>query len=584
MARNNNPTEADGGAAGRRLAELQEREQELAASQGILEKAMARLALLGFDHEPELDAPLSELRTAIRAEKSPREVAEKAHVVESTMRRMGLPRESGSHPPLPGQVLSDLLDQLSLPRRLDLDRRQLRQRLRQATVATPPDQLLAELASLLEDALSDPGPAKGIRSLFGKGPSANAGRPLRILLDELVLPGEFQETQEEIEERLTGAGEEEAARAADELAAYLNDFLTGAPPAVLEVRRPLNRLLDALSEGEETTPGILDLYDRIAAGPPSTELPAILDETAQQAAKRNEEFEQERHDLESFLQQLVGHLNDLGHRFEATSSLREAARETARQHDNTLHAQMDELETDLQQSEDLDNLKEAVKTRLESVRERIEAHREAEEERDRDLEAEVNALRTRMREMEKESEELRNRLHQEWLQAHTDPLTGLANRLGYEEEARTLMARRQEEGIALSLAVVDIDHFKALNDNFGHQAGDKALKVIGGLLQRQLPQGEAAFLARYGGEEFVCLFPGGEGQEAVEAVERMRQGVEEAVFTFQQKRIRITLSAGVSELGPRDTVQSAFKRADRALLEAKQAGRNTIRQDISSGS
>ncbi|HKL78329.1 MAG TPA: diguanylate cyclase [Gammaproteobacteria bacterium] len=553
---------------------------ELAANLPTIERALARLALLGFDHDPALDAPLSALRSAIRNEEGTAAVAGHAAEVETVMRRLGLPRESGQQTPTPADVLQALLDAVPLPRHLDLDARRLRQRLRQATRATPMDQLAAETGELLEQAMAAPPAPKGLRALFSGPPQpapANPGRPLQLLLDELILPAHFHETQEAIQAQLEGADEEQAAQTADTLAAHLNDLLTGTPPATPELRRPLNRLVDILSEGEERTPPVVDLQGRIASGPRGAELPAILNDTADLAARRQESAEEERHDLEGFLQQLMDHLNDLGHRFQTTDSLREAAREQARAHDDSLHAQMDGLETDLEDNEDLNTLKQAIQGRLESVRERLEAQRRAEEERDRELEAEVTTLRSRLAEMENESATLRQRLHEEWVQAHTDPLTGLPNRLGYEERARELIDQRPSSGDPLSLAVLDIDYFKHLNDNFGHQAGDKALQIIANLLSRHLPAADA-YLARYGGEELVCLLPGLDQQAAMAAVEHMRQRVREAVFTFQEQRLNITLSAGVTELGPADTAKSAFNRADSALLAAKEAGRDTSRK------
>ncbi|MFA9461788.1 diguanylate cyclase domain-containing protein [Thiohalorhabdus methylotrophus] len=550
---------------------LREQEQDSASVRNDLEQALARIALLAFDQDSRLDALLTELRTAIRNKQPAERIAELARSVDSAIRELDQPAEPGEAITSPGEALLQLLAKLHLPRHLTPDLDDLRGRLRRAPSATLPAERIDELARLLEEAGGAAEPRRGLRNLLG-GTGPSPGRPLRVLLDELILPEPLQEAQGRLSEQLADGREETAARAAEEIARLLNDHLTDAPPPSKALRRPLTRLVEALGvEDGDTEEIVQELQTRITDGPRAGDLPGILTDAADLSARVRDRFEEERADLEAFLQHLLQNLVDLEERFQSAAMLRS----TARQHSDDLRAQMEGLESEIMDSEELESLKRVVRSRLEAVRERIEAHQHAEEERDHQLESEIDTLRARLAEVEQESQFLRKRLQAEHRRAQTDPLTGLLNRLGYEEEARRVLAQHQAEGGSLSMAVLDVDRFKELNDRFGHQVGDKALRTIGALLGDLLPNAECT-LARYGGEEFVVVLPGLDSERAMAAVDRMRARLAEASFTAQGERFRITLSAGVAELAPQEPLKSAFQRADHALLAAKEGGRDAV--------
>ncbi len=159
----------------------------------------------------------------------------------------------------------------------------------------------------------------------------------------------------------------------------------------------------------------------------------------------------------------------------------------------------------------------------------------------------------------------RRAMHME-LGSRLDVLTGLHNRRAFEQV-------RLPSGSAGFLAVLDIDHFKAVNDSQGHPAGDRMLRAVGGVLLDQLPPGAQAF--RWGGEEFVLLLPGYDLPQSLAVLEAVR--LEIAARTFAGGR-QLTLSGGLSAYGPVPTLPlpTAFEQADHALLEAKRAGRNRV--------
>jgi diguanylate cyclase len=162
------------------------------------------------------------------------------------------------------------------------------------------------------------------------------------------------------------------------------------------------------------------------------------------------------------------------------------------------------------------------------------------------------------------------------LEAHhlalLDTVTGLPNRLAYEERIEQELARWKRFGNPLTILIWDVDDFKSINDRFGHQAGDKALRVIAQSLKARLR--ETDFIARFGGEEFVCLLCGTQDEEALGVAQEMRSSVESNGFHSQGKPVPVTISCGVATFREGDTLDGVFSRADKALYRAKKAGKN----------
>ena len=157
-----------------------------------------------------------------------------------------------------------------------------------------------------------------------------------------------------------------------------------------------------------------------------------------------------------------------------------------------------------------------------------------------------------------------------------DPLTELPNRRHFTEQVDAAIASAQEQGLALSLCIVDVDLFKPINDGYGHVAGDGVLQELARRLRRQPLEGELA--ARIGGEEFALLLPGRSLAEAIARAEALRREVEDLPFSIEQKDHRITVSVGVADLRPGRSERSTLMRAaDAALYAAKSSGRNCVR-------
>ncbi|HET7291227.1 MAG TPA: sensor domain-containing diguanylate cyclase [Vicinamibacteria bacterium] len=156
-----------------------------------------------------------------------------------------------------------------------------------------------------------------------------------------------------------------------------------------------------------------------------------------------------------------------------------------------------------------------------------------------------------------------------------DGLTGLYNRRAFQDLLNRTVARQGRQGGSFGLVLLDIDHFKKLNDTHGHPAGDEALKQVAAVLREHSRAGDEA--ARYGGEEFAVVLASGEPGAAMQTAERLRKEVQAAVVRFAGGSIRLTASFGVA-VWPRDgeTPEALLAAVDRALYAAKQGGRNRV--------
>jgi diguanylate cyclase (GGDEF)-like protein len=159
--------------------------------------------------------------------------------------------------------------------------------------------------------------------------------------------------------------------------------------------------------------------------------------------------------------------------------------------------------------------------------------------------------------------------------ATTDGLTRLYNRRHFMERAESEFVRSHRYKRELSVFLLDADHFKDINDNHGHETGDRVLRILAETCRQSLRQLDV--LGRYGGEEFVVLLPETSSSLAQEAAERLRKQIEELRLPASAGDIRITVSIGVATAGETtESVAALINQADRALYEAKRGGRNRV--------
>jgi len=188
---------------------------------------------------------------------------------------------------------------------------------------------------------------------------------------------------------------------------------------------------------------------------------------------------------------------------------------------------------------------------------------------------ENQVLETQLAETNAELGRLRESLDQVRRDAMTDGLTNLTNRKAFDEQLAQICAQADAEGEAVTLAIIDIDHFKSFNDTWGHQIGDQVLRYVASVIGRQGVAPRVA--ARYGGEEFAIIFPAEGGRAALSVLEDIRLEVSSRALkrrSTNEDLGAITVSAGFAERLGGETTMSLVERADAALYASKHAGRN----------
>jgi diguanylate cyclase len=298
----------------------------------------------------------------------------------------------------------------------------------------------------------------------------------------------------------------------------------------------------------------------------------VLRDLLELSAKSYGQVQMEIKEAEDFLEELTQRLQDLGVHLQSAYEGRTQIIEHGRSLSEKVTGHVGDLGESVQAATDLQQLKTAVRERLSLIQSNIDDYLKDEKEWHQKTEESEKELKQRLAKLEKESSELRSRMVEAHHLALVDAVTGLPNRLAYEERVEQEYARWKRFDEPLCMLVWDIDDFKSINDRFGHQAGDKALRVIAKSLQTRLRVTD--FIARYGGEEFVCLLCGTEGGEALKVADEMRRSVETNGFHSGGKPVPVTISCGIAPFRENEAIETVFSRADKALYEAKKAGKN----------
>ncbi len=336
-----------------------------------------------------------------------------------------------------------------------------------------------------------------------------------------------------------------------------------------EVAGALNGLISRLVVPERLHQRSNELQKRLDDGLHWYEFVSVLEDTSQFLldclGSGQEEFERFLHSLDQRLQAIQTMVSD------ANSG--QADREDARTSLETMvKDQIDDIRGVVSGLGDLGELGSSVREHLTTIVRAMEHYQEVESQREARLAEQLEVLQNRLSEMEAEASQARQIIEDQKKRATLDHLTGLPNRAAYEVQLGEELMKRSRGGRSLSFIICDVDHFKHINDNYGHIAGDKVLQLIASTLRKNLR--DTDFIARYGGEEFVILLPGTPADAAAGVAEKLRASIEACPFNFRGERVSITMSFGISEFRALESTEMVFERADKALYKAKKSGRN----------
>ena len=259
--------------------------------------------------------------------------------------------------------------------------------------------------------------------------------------------------------------------------------------------------------------------------------------------------------------------------------------EVSEQFDQRIDQELDEMGSSALGATELGGLQQAVREHVERLNATLKEYRETEADREQRLRVQVEDLQEKVAAMEAQSREAKQELKKEREKAATDMLTQLPNREALEERLQEEYRRWHRYREPTSLAIIDIDWFKDINDTYGHLAGDKVLQLLARSVRENLR--ETDYIARYGGEEFIVLLPSTPPETAVEVLEKLRERIRSLPFHFRHERVEVTFSGGVTGFMEVDGPHELLDLADRALYRAKENGRNQVllcgEQDMRSG-
>lgn len=339
------------------------------------------------------------------------------------------------------------------------------------------------------------------------------------------------------------------------------------------IEQTLLGLLDDLSLPERHKAQALEMRERVARGLNWYELIPVLDDLAVLMLAITDSGQ---HEFETYLQQLNERLETFQSHLQDASTGHADNTSVARELDNQLREQVDGLQSSVQGAADVDSLKHILENRLEGLLVTMDDHQQVRDRREQELAGRLQGLAERVASMEQEALGYREHLEVQRQKALIDPLTGLPNRAAWSERVEREVQDWQESGGHLAMAILDLDHFKRINDGYGHLAGDKVLKIVAEQLRKRLRGRD--FIARFGGEEFVVLLPQTSPPAAAQVAEAMRAAIEACPFHFKGERVVITTSIGISAFRSGERADQVLKRADEALYRAKDTGRNRVEQ------
>jgi diguanylate cyclase len=314
------------------------------------------------------------------------------------------------------------------------------------------------------------------------------------------------------------------------------------------------------------------LAERIAAGVGPDGWSSLLDDIARDVARVVDSLRTQRNELQDFLDQVTRQLALLEAWASWNNDAAQSRREETDDLEHSVEIEMAQLLRDVDESPDIGAIKSKVQARLDSVTRQLEVFRQSEERRSAESEQRSAALKQEVERLKTRTTELSEIVAAQEKRLMLDPLTATHSRYAYEHRIKEEHQRWQRHRHPLTYSIWDLDGFKRINDQLGHEAGDRLLRAVAEIMSRN--KRELDFLARLGGEEFVLLLPATSLGDGLKAAEKIRVAIEAATFQHKGAREKVTISCGVTEFREGDTPEVVYERADRALYEAKQQGRN----------
>ncbi len=541
------------------LDDLEAREREWVEIEQLLRKTIGRLGIAGRGLDARLDEQLELIRELSR-DKRDEQLAQALDALEEIIASLDDPQyASKQHRADPIRFLLELLHGIHF------DKSQ-RQHLREIC-----SELLKAVAQGHErDAVT--GYIQQLAALINENfdnlqVTSNSSKIVFQLLDLLDLDTERRAEIHALLQQADEFREAELQRLAELINAQLGGRDAGAP-----IDDVMETLLERLSIVQGANDEITQIRARIDEGVAGEAWVDTLNDIVGTVSDSLHKLDREKRELEAFIVSVTEQLGQITELIAADHDDHESDHEDTQSLHSFVQEGMNLIQKNFRTSTDLKQLKDAIEQNIDQIRggvddfvERINMRHVASEERNQ-------RLTEQLTQMEMETQTLQFQLKENRVKLLHDSLTGVYSRVAYEERIEQELARWNRYRSPFSYVIVDLDHFKRINDTWGHSAGDKALKIIAQLMQDYVRKSDAVF--RIGGEEFVLLLTDTAAERADQAIAKMRAAIAESSFHFKGEPVQITLSAGITETRPGDDAESIYERADQALYKAKRGGRN----------
>lgn len=278
--------------------------------------------------------------------------------------------------------------------------------------------------------------------------------------------------------------------------------------------------------------------------------------------------------FELFLNQLNQRL-DIVQKILQNNSENQLQEQKANESMNTsVRNEMGNLSKEVKDAKDLQKLQQVVTHRLENMIANLDEYKTSHDHFIKSNLDKMKLLNKQLNHSRSDINQLTSQLEKQQHIAETDNLTSLPNRYAFQRKIHEESIRWRRYRNPLSLAMVDVDHFKKVNDTFGHSSGDSLLEQLASILRTESRRTD--FVARYGGEEFIIILPETHINQATKAINIIRQKIAATQFKLDQEDRKITVSIGVAEFEDDDEIEQVINRADTALYRAKEKGRNQV--------